>query len=59
MSVDRMLIFILSMSVEALEMLCAEVAKTLAPWAWDMKPDDLLSPLHLMCDLKNLSCVQF
>ena len=59
-SVDHMLISILSVSVEALEM-CAEAAETLAPQAWDLKPDDLLSPLHLMCDLRNpnLSCIQF
>ena len=56
--VEHMLIFILSVSVEALEMLCAEV---LAPPTWNLKIDDLLSPLRLMCDLSNpnLSIIQF
>ena len=60
-SVDHMLISILSVSVKALEMLCAEAAKAVAPWACDLKFDDLLSPLHLMCHLRNpnLSCIQF
>ena len=60
-SVDRMLISILSMLVEALRMLCSETAEALAPWAWDLKPDDLLSTLHLMCDFRNpnLSCIHF
>ena len=49
-SVDCMLISILSMSVEDLEMLCAGAAEALAPRPWDLKPDDLLSPLHLICD---------
>ena len=44
-SVDCMLISILFMSVEALEMLCAQAAEALAPQAWDLKPDNLLSPL--------------
>ena len=48
MSVDRMLICILSVSVEALEMSCAEAAEALAPRAWDLKPDNLPSPLHLI-----------
>ena len=34
---DHMLISILSMLVEALEILCAEAAEALAPWAWDLK----------------------
>ena len=38
-SVDRMLISILSVSVETLVMLCAEA---LAPCAWDLKPDKSL-----------------
>ena len=48
-SVDRMLISILAVSVGAL-----------APWACDLKDDNLLSPLHLMCDLRNpsLACIQ-
>ena len=43
------------MSVEALEMLCTEAADALAPQAWDLKPEDLLSPLHLMCKFKKLN----
>ena len=60
-SVDCMLISILSMSVEALEMLCDEAAEAVAPLACDLKPDNLLSPLHLMCGLRNpnFSCIQF
>ena len=59
-SVDRILISILCVSVEALEMSCALVAGALAPWACILKADDLLSPLCLMCDLRNpsLSCIQ-
>ena len=49
-----MLISILSVSAEALEM-CAEAVAALAPRAWDLKPDDLLSPLHLMCVSKKLN----
>ena len=40
-SVDRMLISILSVSVKALEMLCAVVAEALAPQACNLKADDL------------------
>ena len=60
-SVDRMLISILSVLTEALELLCAKAAEALAPQAWDLKPDDLQSPLHPMCDLRNqnLFCIQF
>ena len=60
-SVDRMLISILSVSVEALAMSDAEAAEALAPQAWDLKPDDLLCLLPLLCDLRNpnLSCIQF
>ena len=59
-SVDRMLISIVSVSVEALEMLCAVVAEALAPQACDLKADNLLSPLHLIYKLRNpsLSCIQ-
>ena len=59
-SVARMLISILSVSVEALEMLCVVVAEALAPQACDLKADRLLSPLHQMCDFRNpsLSCIQ-
>ena len=42
MPVDRILLDILSMSVEALDMLCAEVAEALAPRAWELKPDNFL-----------------
>ena len=61
MSVDHMLVSILSVLVEALEMSCAEAAEARSPQAWDLKIDDLLSPLHLMLDLRNpyLSCIQF
>ena len=41
---DRMLISILFVLVEALEMSCAEAVDALAPWAGELKPDDLLSP---------------
>ena len=59
-SVDHMLISILSVSIEALEMSCAVVAEALAPPACDLKVDDSLSPLYLMFDLKNpsWSCIQ-
>ena len=50
---DHMLISILSMLVEALEMLCTEAADALVPRAWDLKPDNMLSHLHLMCDFRN------
>ena len=52
---DCMLISILSVLVEALEMLCAEAADALAPRAGNLKPDDLLSPLHLICVFKKLN----
>ena len=60
-SVDRMLISIIRMWVEALKMLCAEAAEVLALQAWDLKPDNLLSLLSQMCDLRNpnLSFIQF
>ena len=51
---DLMLISILSTSVVPLEILCAEAAVALAPWAGDLKAKDLLSPLHLMCVFRNL-----
>ena len=44
---DRMLISILSISVEALEM-CAEAADALVPPDGDLRAKDLLSPLCLM-----------
>ena len=59
--VVHMLISIVSVSVEALEMLYAVAAEALAPSFRDLKPDDLPSPLYLRCDLMNLnlSCIQF
>ena len=50
---DLMLISILSVSVEALEMLCAKTADALALWDGDLMPDDLLRPLHLMYVFKK------
>ena len=47
LSVDGMLISIISASVENLEMLRAIVAEALAPWAWDLKADEsLASDVH-------------
>ena len=59
-SVDRMPVPIQSVSVKALEILCAAVAEALAPQACDLKAEDLLSPFHLMCNLRNpsFSCIQ-
>ena len=51
----HMLISILSVSVEPLEMLYAEAADALAPWATNLKAENLLSPLHLMCVFKMLN----
>ena len=39
----------LSVLVEPVEMSCAEAADVLAPWAGDLKAEDLRSPMHLMC----------
>ena len=50
---DRMLISILSMLVEPLKMSYAE-----APPARDLKAEDLLSPLQLMCVFKKLNLSQ-
>ena len=47
MSVDHMLISILTASGKVQEMSCAVVAETLAPQAWDLNLDDLLSPCVL------------
>ena len=60
MPVECMLICMLSLLAEACDMECAVVAEALAPWACDLNPDDLLSPLHRMCDHSNpkLSCIQ-
>ena len=53
---DRMLISILSLSVEPLEMLCAEAAAALAPQAGDLKVEVNLSHRHsfLALSLKGL-----
>ena len=51
---DLMLISILSVLVEHLE-ICAEAADALASWARDLKPEDLPSPLHLMCVFSKLN----
>ena len=58
---DRMLTSILSVSVEFLEMFCAEATVALAPPARDLEPEDLRSPFILMCAFKrlNLSWIQF
>ena len=60
-SVDCMLILILSVSVKDMEMICAKAAEALALRAWDLKAHDLLSPLCLVCNPRNpyLSCIQF
>ena len=50
---DRMLISVLSMLFEAMEMSCAEAVEALAPQARDLKPEVLLSPLCLMCDVEK------
>ena len=52
---DRMLISMQSMSVEPLEMLCVEAVDALAPLAGDLKAEDLLSALHLICFFKKLN----
>ena len=54
---DHMLISILSVSVEPLEMLHAEAVEALAPQ--DLKPEDFLSPLHLICVFITLQEVKF
>ena len=52
---DHMLISILSVLGEPLEMSCAEAADALASQAVKLKPEDLLSPLCLMCVSKKLN----
>ena len=52
---DHMLISTLSVLVETLKMSCAEARNALAPWARDLKAEDLLSPLHLICVFKKLN----
>ena len=54
---DHMLISIPSVSVEPLEMSCAEAAFALVPRARDLKPEDLLSPFLLIYVLKKLKFV--
>ena len=44
---------VLSMSVQTLAMSCAEAVDALAPQTGDMKPDNLLSQLHLICDFRK------
>ena len=46
---------ILYVSVKPLEMSCTEAADALDPQAVDLKAEDLLSPLHLMCVFKMLN----
>ena len=58
-SVDHMLISILSVSVEALEMSCAAVAKALATQVCNLKADDLQNPCCLMCELRNQELVLY
>ena len=43
-SVDYMLISMLSVLVEVHDMSCTVLAEALAPWAWHLNHDDLLSP---------------
>ena len=50
---DHMLI--LSVLVEPLEISCAEAPVSLVPQARDLKPEDLLSSLHLMFIFKKLN----
>ena len=52
---DRMLISILSVSVESLDMSCTEAPFVLAPRAWEFNPEDLLSPFLLICVFKKLN----
>ena len=51
---DYMPILLLSVSVEPLEMSCAEAADALAPQSKDLKAEDLLCPLCLMCIFNKL-----
>ena len=44
-----------SVLVEVLETSCAEAMDALAHWAGQMKPDNLRSPLQLMCVFKKLN----
>ena len=60
-SVDRMLISMLSVSSQALDMWCADAAEAPRPLACDLNLDELLSPLHQMYNPRNpnLSCIPF
>ena len=55
MVTDRMLISILSVSVEPLEMPCPEAADALSPQTVDFNAEGFLSPLNLMCIFKKLN----
>ena len=52
---DCMLISRVSMLVGPLDMSCAEAVDALAPRAGDLKAEDLLSPLFLICVFKKLN----
>ena len=51
---DRMFISILSISVEPLQISCAEAVVALAAHTWDLKAEDLPSPFLLMCAFQKL-----
>ena len=51
---DPILISISSMSVEPLEMLCAEAVGAIAPQCGELKAEDLLSSLPLVCVFKKI-----
>ena len=55
-SVDHMLISIFCISVEALEVLCAEAAEALPPQAWYLKPEDLQSPFASVLPTSARGC---
>ena len=44
-----------SVSADPLEIWYVEAAEALVIWAKDLKAEDLLSPLHLMCVFKKLN----
>ena len=43
------------MLVESRGNLCVEAAKALSPQASDLKPEDLSSPLNLICVIEKLN----
>ena len=45
-----------SISVEVLEVLCAEAAEVLAPQAWDLKTEDLLRPFASALPTSTRGC---